>query len=393
MVGIIDRELCTGCGTCYSICPVNCIQMVEDQNGFFYPQKGENCINCNKCVNLCPRNSISHLDKKVVVQKAFAALSKNKKIWRLSSSGGAFTEICKAWNDGNTVFFGATWDGIKIKHASVNDLKEIGKLCKSKYISSEIGNSFLMVKNYLEKSFRVVFCGTPCQIAGLKSYLGKEYENLLLLDLICHGVGSPKVFEECLKIIEKKYKSRICSYEFRYKGKYYTQDHIQKVTFANGKSVLLQNDAYIQLFTNQDCLRECCGKNCIYRNSDRQGDITIGDFKHLLDIFPKVKDERYNYSTIVFNNKKGLSILEKIAKSMELIPCKIEDIKKNNPIFTRHTYFSKNRKLFFEKFEKNPEKAIEEFTTPISEYRISLKRKILDSSPSFVRRYIKRLRG
>lgn len=390
---IIDKEICTGCGACYSACPINCITMAVDEEGFYYPNKGANCIQCNKCLRVCPRIADSHKSEKDILHNAYAALSKNKKIWRRSSSGGAFSEICNAWESGDTVYIGAAWDDLKVIHTCVTSNKDVKRLCKSKYLASKTGDSFRLVSQYLAKNTRVVFCGTPCQVAGLKSYLGKDYDNLLLVDIICHGVGSPLVFEECIRTIENQYKLKVTSFEFRHKGRYYTQDHIQKVTFSDNTSILLQNDPYIQLFTSQDCLRPSCGKNCIYRNKIREGDITIGDFKHLFDVFPSLKEERYNYSTIVFNTKKGLSILKKIEKSMDILPCDISDVINYNPIFARHTFFSDNRNAFFDMFKIDPQKAIREYTTPMAEYKISIKRKLLDLSPHFIRKWVKKKLG
>ena len=144
----------------------------------------------------------------------------------------------------------------------------------------------------------------------------------------------------------------------------------------------------MQLFIRQDCLRSSCGENCLWRDENRQGDITIGDFKGLYNIFPELVGTKRNYSTIIFNTEKGKSILSSIRKNMQLLPCDIDNIKVYNPLFYRHTYFSKNRDAFFAEFVKNPQKAIQESTTPSKLYRRSLKGRVFDFLPCSIRRWI-----
>lgn len=282
---IIDNDLCTGCGVCMLECPKKCITMKMNDEGFLYPFKSDQCINCGICTNTCPRINPKNVESNFKKQ-AYAALSRNTTIWKNSASGGAFTEICKAWNNNKTVFVGAAWKGLKVEHRIVN-YNELYRLNKSKYMSSELNTIYIEIKKYLTNGFRVVFSGTPCQVAGLKTFLKKEYDNLLLIDLICHGVGSPKVFSDCIRQTEIDLGCTIQSYEFRHKERVFVQDHIQKITNGN-KNKLLENDRYMQLFTKQHCLRKSCGKNCIYRTKNRQGDITIGDFKGLINVFPKL---------------------------------------------------------------------------------------------------------
>lgn len=164
-----------------------------------------------------------------IKKKAYAALSKDKKIWKRSASGGAFSEICKAWGDSETLFAGAAWDKLSVHHICIYNYNDIIKLCKSKYVASNLENTFDEIKEHLESGKKAVFCGTPCQVAGLKSFLGKEYNNLLLIDLICHGVGSPSVFSTCIKILEEQFNDEIMSYTFRSKGSTYEMDYIQKL--------------------------------------------------------------------------------------------------------------------------------------------------------------------
>lgn len=386
---IISSELCTGCGACAAACPMQSIRMQADGAGFLRPHITESCVNCGKCLKICPRLNGDASKKNKNIPKAFAAVSKNKDVWRRSSSGGAFSEICKAWEQGSTVFCGAAWDGVTVRHRCVTGTEKLAPLCKSKYVASDAHDCYKQLKTHLDAGGNAVFCGTPCQVAGLKAFLGREYKKLLLIDLICHGVGSPAVFEECLRLTETELNGKIESYEFRSKGRVYDKDHIVKITLKNKKGVvLIENDRYLQLFVRQDCLRSSCAKNCIWRNEAREGDITIGDFKGLRQVFPKSAGTKRNYSTIVINNEKGELVLPFIEKKMSLLPCDIEDIQVHNPVFYRHTYFSKERDAFFAEFERAPERAIHERTAPCKLYSESFKKKFWNCLPCMVRRCI-----
>ena len=387
MINGLSQEQCTGCSACMQVCPVKCISMCENEEGFLYPQIGSSCIECSKCERVCPIINQTQV-RLNVPQKAYASRTKKYDVWKKSASGGAFLEICRAWDDGKTVFVGAAWDGFKVKHVCVDSIKDAEIFCKSKYISSDLENSFSDIKKVLESGNKVVFSGTPCQVNGLKAFLGKEYEKLLLIDIICHGVGSPKVFETCIQILEKQFNITIKKYGFRYKKRYYVKDHIQCLTLDNGNRMLIQNDPYMQLFISQDCLRESCGKNCIYRNESRQGDITIGDFKHLNNIFPLLRGSKYNYSTIVLNNIKSQKLYKKLYETMEMRECNVSDIAKYNPIFARHTYFSKKRDLFFGEYVENPVKTIKKWTQDAQIYKQSFKSKVFGLLPTFIRKKI-----
>jgi hypothetical protein len=173
---------------------------------------------------------------------------------------------------------GAKWNGLKVEHACVIGVENIAPLCKSKYVASDLHNCFVKIKEHIIKGNKAVFCGTPCQVAGLRAFLGKDYNNLLLIDLICHGVGSPLVFEECIRLTGKQLGIEPKHYGFRHKptGHFLTR----YISFIGDgqKRYLVTNDQYNQLFLSQLCLRPSRGENCIYRTQKRQGDITIADF-------------------------------------------------------------------------------------------------------------------
>lgn len=388
MKTIIDKKICTGCAACYASCPNGSIEMVSDNEGFLYPELLGTCIDCGKCQKVCPHLNQADCSTNFS-QTAYAAVSKDFKIWNRSASGGAFSEICFAWGDDNTMFCGALWDELYVKHACVIGANKIAPLCKSKYVASDLGNCHKQIREHLGKGYKVLFCGTPCQVAGLKSFLNRDYDNLLLVDLICHGVGSPAVFSECIKSTEKDFGKKIVSYEFRSKKKVFDRDHIVKLFFeGDTQPTYITDDRYLQLFIKQHCLKSSCGKNCIYRNEHRQGDITIGDFKGLTKVFPQLEGCKKNYSTIVINTSKGENLVSKLTGRMDMLPCSTEDIKQYNPLFHRHTHFSEQRNEFFNDFIVDAQGSIEKWTISAKAYTKSLKGKVFDILPQRARRWL-----
>lgn len=383
-----ERAQCTGCGACYNICPIKCITMEKDEEGFLYPTASDRCVHCGKCQTVCPAVTGKENENSPMQQKAYCALTRDKKVWRQSTSGGAFTEICKAWDNGDSIFCGAAWTGLDVGHQCVQSIDEIKSLRKSKYVASDTRDVFKEIKDHLKAGKRIVFCGTPCQVAGLKSFLGREHENLLLIDLICHGVGSPEVFRACVKNLSNQFGERICSYEFRAKRNAHQTDYLQKIEKENGKALYIQRDPYIQLFLSQHCLRPSCGKNCRYRSEHRQGDITIADFKGLTEVFPDLNGCKRNYSSVIVNTPKGESIIPKLEKTMELRECSIEDIKKYNPLFCRHTWDSEKREVFFQEFIASPDQTIESWCKPAQLVEDTLKRKIWRLLPAKMRKAV-----
>ena len=391
MLGFIKDNNCTGCTACKSICPKHCIEMKRLKDGFLYPfTDASKCIHCGLCERVCPQyNDVSMIQ--MISQEAYAAIIKDKNIWKRSASGGAFTGVCRAWNNKTpTHYVGAVWaDGFYVKHVCVEDLLDIDRFRKSKYISSDMNSVFEQIKYYLENNERVLFSGTPCQAAGLRMYLKKDYCNLLIVDLICHGVGSQYVFNESIKLLEEQIGGVIVSYDFRAKRNTYETDYLSRVKYISEgitKEIYLENDRFSQLYLNQLCLRNSCGGNCKYRSSNRQGDITIADFKGLSNVFPQFKGSKVNYSTIVVNTQKGKDLLPKLKEEMYLYSCDLTDVEKYNPLFSHQTWFCKERDSFFEEFNNNPRKTIEEITSPAVVSKLSLKRRIYSLLPVFIRR-------
>lgn len=383
---------CTGCTSCMAICPKTCITMEKDEEGFLYPVKDDGvCIHCKLCEKVCPINqkNTERYNFKVSEQKAYAALSKDYGVWKRSASGGAFTAICMNWGDDDTYIYGASWEGTFLYHKEIHGVKNIATLCKSKYVSSDLRDSFRQVIVRLKENKKVIFCGTPCQVAGLRTLVKEKYlTNLLLIDLICHGNGSMNVFQESLKAISKIAGKEVVSYEFRAKRKHYEIDHLASVVFSDGSKKYIVNDQYIQLFLNQNAIRPCCGEHCKFRDKNRPGDITLADCKGLRYFMPDLAVDKENYSTIVVNTSQGKAAIVGLENRMKICQYDINYVEKFNPLFYRQTWFSNNRDKFFKEFEKNHQEAIEKYTKPYKVYRGNWKRNIFYLLPKSIRKFI-----
>lgn len=350
---IKDKKNCTGCTACYSACPKNCIEMIRDVRGFLYPEaNGDICTNCGMCEKVCPILKNGRVENSLIEQEAVAAIIKDMEKWKLSTSGGAFECICEAMSKrrNKVVVYGAVFDGLYVKHVGAV-YPDIQKMYKSKYVQSDMEGCFREIREKLKNGENVIFSGTPCQNAGLKSFLLKEYDNLFCIDFICHGVGSPKVFDNYIKERELKKKKKISEYIFRYKLKRFGdyKRYISKIIYEDRSYEYEEMDEYNNLFLNQLCLRDCCGETCKFRNQKRWSDITIADFNNFRGIFPDIYDSR-GYSSVIVNTEKGKQIFEMLVDNMNLYRCRIEDIKKENPLFCRTTAENPKRDEFFEDY-------------------------------------------
>lgn len=324
---------CTGCGACAAICPQNCISFEYDDEGFSYPVADNNCINCGKCYSICPLINKKSEDSSDFKQFCVAARHLDDNIWERSASGGAFSAICEAYcNEGDGIF-GAKFEGLKVIHDCVYSPDDIECFRKSKYVQSDMKDSYGKIKDMLERDHNVLFFGTPCQVAGVRSFLGKEYENLLCVDLVCHGVGSPGIFKRYNEYLEKRYKSKVVSFTFRNKKVKMGRllQYVIIIEFENGMRIEEDKNLYNTAFIQALFLRPSC-EECKFANIDRGGDITIADFKRKHELLPKAK-ELDNFSTIIINTEKGKETFKKLQEFMKLYSVNIDDVvRENSPL-------------------------------------------------------------
>ena len=348
MLEIKDKKDCCGCGACASICPKGCITLVEDDEGFLYPQiNKENCVKCGLCKKICP---VANAKKdSLITPKAYGCHSKNKEEVLQSSSGGIFSLLAKHFYNSKGVVYGAAFvDAYNVAHIRTTSLEELDKLRRSKYVQSETGEIFKSVQKDLQDGLQVLFTGTNCQIAGLKAFLLKDYENLYTQDIICHGVPSRKVWNKYLK--ENKI-GKDAEINFREKSTGWLKYNF--CAKENGQTKILEpfnQNKYMEAFLSDCSLRPSC-YDCKFKGVERYSDITLADFWGV----DKTQKELYYESgtSVVFvHSKKGQKLFEKISNEIQSQEVDFVDVVCGNPSYLFSAKENKNRKAFFENLEK-----------------------------------------
>lgn len=357
---LIDKQKCCGCGACYNICPQGAINMVKTDDGFSYPQIDQmKCINCNLCLKVCP--FLEYPNNNYAKPIFYSAANSNLEVRKASSSGGIFSNFADIILEEHGVIFGAEFNNnLYLSHTCVQNQDGLSKLRGSKYLQSDIGKTFQTAQDYLTKGIKVLFCGTPCQIAGLNKYLNREYDNLLTVDLVCHGVSSPGLFQDFLEQNCKKNninKADIYDIRFRVKGKQFKPSEMYGYCYYSEDNACLYksyfwNESFGRAFGANLILRESC-YNCKYSTFPRIADISIGDFLGT-NKFDKNINDNLGISIVSINNAKGYSYFEKIKRN--LLYYKQVDVVsaiKYNPNFYIPSYKNENRNDFFAYYSQN----------------------------------------
>ena len=339
---------CTGCGACLNICPSKAIVMEQNTEGFLYPTiENTLCINCNACENICP--VINPVYDNNDRPECYAAMASDE-IRKLSSSGGIFSVAAEhILKQGGCVCGAAFDDNMTLRHIIISDVNELAKLRGSKYLQSNTGKCYQRIKKILNKNQKVLFVGTPCQIAGVKAYLQQEYHNLICIDIICHGTPSPKVYQKYLA--ELVGKEKVIGANFRDKIKGWSPYLTTTTTTTRVLRFPASQDIYMKAFLNNLCLRKSCG-NCTFNKLPRQGDITIGDFWGI-DKYNKNFNDQKGTSVILTNTEKGKKFLEEISEKLKLLErVELNYALNGNPNLYNSSVIHKNREIFFEDLNK-----------------------------------------
>lgn len=339
---------CSGCAACYSVCNHTAITMEENGEGFLFPVRhADKCIGCGLCEKVCPiEHSVYNNTSSPQVYAAF-----DPKERKMSSSGGLFYTIAKYVIEQNGVVFGATYDeNLQVRHVGVERLSDLENLRGSKYVQSYIEETFREAKRYLKEGRYVYFTGTPCQIAGLKAYLRKDYKNLITTDIVCHGVPSRKFFNQHLYHLGQKYGSKVTNYSFRDTRFWLIREKIQ---LENGK-VFCQHDGnrspYLYAFGLGITYRYSCFA-CKFAHIPRQGDITLADYWGIGRFHPEV-DNRVGVSLVLLNSSKGIDIWNKIKRNLKYVISTMDACTVYNPNVIRPTKQPKGRQYFFSELER-----------------------------------------
>lgn len=318
MIEITDKKKCCGCTACQHICPKSCISMEEKDDGFLYPiVDKKKCINCNLCERVCQYvNIIKHND---LPRRAFVAQNKNEIIRKESTSGGIFSSIAEEIIKNNGIVYGASFDNdYFVIHSSANTISQLKKFRGSKYVQSHLGNVFKEIKEYLDNNILICFSGTPCQVEGLKQFLIKDYKNLITVDLVCHGVPSPKLYKSYLNYQKKKHNdNNITFIHFRDKFLGYLSSTMT-IKFENGKIYRngVSTDPLLYSFFHGLSTRNSCF-NCQQKLLERNADITLFDAWSVKE-FDKVMDDDKGTTAIITHSKTGNDIIDKIKYGVDL---------------------------------------------------------------------------
>ena len=346
-----DKKYCCACGACLNICPKQAISMQKDEYGFLYPQIDESkCIKCGLCLKTC---AFQNSELKNIPIKTYAAQSDNTDL-KESASGGIFASIATNVLREGGVIYGAAMeienDKLTVRHIAVENDTDLIKLQGSKYVQSSTEKIYQDIKKKLNDNRLVLFSGTPCQVDGLNSYLGKTYDNLITIDIICHGVPNNQMFQDYIALLEEKYKDKIIDFKFRDKtkgwgltAKGYTAKGYTAIIPANVSS-------YYYMFLKSYIYRDSC-YSCKYACKNRCGDITIGDYWGIERAHPEVlKENEYGLdykngiSCVIVNTKQGAKALEKYKSDLRLLESVFEKAAKENGQLNHSSNCYKNKR-------------------------------------------------
>ena len=313
MIKVEYKKDCCGCSACYVICPQNCISMTRDSDGFLYPEidKGD-CIDCGQCEAVCPIINTSHAQGK---SDAWAVYAKQEQLVNESSSGGVFSVLAEAViNNGGQVFGAAFDEKWQLKTCKAETVEELAPLRKAKYVQCETNNAFNEIETLLRAGVKVLYCSTPCQIAGLLSFLDKEYDNLYTMDFICHGVVSPDVWQQYIA----SYKTTVECVNFRDKRKGWESNSVC-LTLMDGKEIVESNadNAYMQAFLSGLSMRPSCF-SCRFKGLHRTCDITVGDLWGAKYQCPDGYNE-FGTSLVLTHGKKGQQLIDKCKDKLHIV--------------------------------------------------------------------------
>lgn len=389
MIQIVNKENCCGCSACASICPKQCISMVEDNEGFIYPKADKGtCVNCGLCEEVC--NELQPYGEREPLC-VLAAINKNGKVRMKSSSGGIFYLLAEKTIEEGGVVFGARFDEnwqVVIDYAE--DMKGVEAFMGSKYVQARIANAYKDAKRFLADGRKVLFAGTPCQVAGLHKYLRKLYDNLLTVDFICHGVPSPKVWSMYLDEVVKEGK-RISNVEFRNKEKGWKNFNFNLRYNVNDKTISMLSpfpqNHYMKAFLQDIILRPSCYA-CKAKGCSSLSDVTLADFWGIDTVFPNMDDDK-GTSLVFVNTEKGRDALN--FTRLDVAETTYERIKPLNPACYRSPNKHAKREEFFSRLgNENLISLIDDCTKPTFKKKVYI---VVNRLKDLIKRIIKYKNG
>ncbi len=400
MILFSNKEDCSGCGACYNACPKKAISMQEDDYGFVYPVIDNSlCIECGLCKTVCGYQNIPDKNEPI---RVYAATYKNESSLKRSASGGAFAAFAGYVLGNGGVVYGSAFveesNKLTPRHIRIVDEKDLVKLQGSKYVQSDISLTYKEAENDLKYGMQVLFSGTPCQIAGLKTFLKKEYKNLITVEIICHGVPSARFFHNFISVQEKKMEGRITEYYFRDKSK--GQGMITRIVVE--KRDLEQHQvikpgrvlSYMYFFLKSYTYRKNC-YSCKFATKERVADITLGDFWGFHEEYPEIDPKegfsnQKGISCILINTQKGADILANCSDKLLIMESEFEKVARHNDQLRVPSKYSPLREKILSIYKEGGYEEVEKYF--INNFRSDrIKEWITFMTPKSVKRSIKRI--
>lgn len=347
MIKIEKKKDCCSCGACANVCPKNCIALKSDKEGFLYPKiDKEKCVDCGLCEKVCP--IVNAEKKQESVLKSYAAFSPDNELRKKSSSGGMFSLFADKILESGGVVYGAAFDKkFLVHHIGIENKNELYKLQGSKYFQSRTENTFKEVNDNLNNGRKVLYTGTACQIAGLKSFLKKDYDNLYTIDVLCHGTPSPKVWRKYIAEQENKNGGKLTEVFFRKKDTGWKTYSVE-LEFDNLKKYkkIFGQDIFMKLFLHNICLRPSC-HDCKFKSLERDSDITIGDAWGIEQHSPEM-DDNMGASVVLVHSQKGLELFNNIQDEVKLKEVEKDVLLPPSADSRKSVLPHRNRRKFFE---------------------------------------------
>ena len=347
MIGRLNKEDCSGCGACSNICPQRCIAMKEDHEGFLYPDvEQDRCVGCRLCEQVCPSLNKPELHETPI---GYACINNNTDIRMESSSGGVFSLLADDILEKGGAVFGVAFSGdsVEVRHVCIEDKEKLSFLRGSKYVQSRIGDTYKEVERFLKRGRPVLFTGTPCQIAGLKSFLRQEYDLLYTQDLICHGAPSPLVWKRYL--LEKGRSVQTVSFRDKREG-WITFSVSLKYVDQTEESEPFSNDLFMRGFLSDLYLRPSCYQ-CKWKGLRRCSDITLADFWGVEEVIPELFDNK-GTSLVLVHSEKGKRLLNSVQKNMIMQGVDFTSVIVYNTAAVQSVPLTKQRKRFYRYFRQ-----------------------------------------
>lgn len=367
MIRIERKEDCCGCQACAQICPKQCISMDPDEEGFLYPRiDAKQCVQCGLCEKVCP--VLRRGEEPEGEPEAYAACSHSEEVRQESSSGGIFSLLAEKVLGMAGVVYGAAMTTVDtVRHIRVSSPEELPQLRGSKYVQSDIGDSYLRAREDLMAGRVVLFTGTPCQIEGLRSFLGKDFPNLICMDIVCHGVPSPMVWRSYLQYRQRRAGSRAVRAAFRNK-RFGWKDFSVVLDFSNGSHYISSfvDDPFMQAYLHDLCLRPSCYE-CAFKKTNRVSDLTAADFWGISKVCPQMDDDR-GTSLVLVHSEKGERVLRELFGDMRYEQVDFTCAIQGNPSMSKPVNRPQGRESFLKELQR-------------------------ESLPEVVRRYVNRKPG